>query len=506
MDKLARFREKNYKKEDVTRPFAQVLNPRVSGTQFLPWGFCVPSRFREDIEFDHDQAISSDWSEHRYSFKGSGKEESVWVTEHPHILFLRRGGLQLKDRASGKDAGFLKGNPRYQEYIENREGFSVFSKNLVFFVSGDGNLLHKKPLQLRLGGAIAGGIGDELHKWDRQKRGYVSGFYWEIDNIFSQLDGEKPASVGEVVPDRGEENHAWWIFSPHLTCEERGSSGRSNNACVAVGHDAPTIETLTNFLFDEDSKDGQKYVRPAFDDSVGFGKHDGQADEEPDSDYDEDSGYPSPVQSVATSRPAPKPVAEQIAQTSLRADAVLEVMVIGTFSKPPIITKFGITWAEIATQNGNVLCRGEGEIGEALLKLGTADSIIVIKGGMSRHEKSGRDLIEVSAATLQPQPALAKTGAGKNMLATLAAALEIPESTARKIHKAAKFPGDIPDKCEAIYSLCLYWADIKAADLDRDTSQLFCEWIENEPMLVDRDPATIAQQWKQIISDAYIPF
>ncbi|MDH6060511.1 DUF5895 domain-containing protein [Chrysosporum bergii ANA360D] len=219
-------------------PWCQMINPRYGVDGVQPHGLAIKLDNARAVGFEPD----NNWQQIEHEF--SSGVETVFMTNTPKLVIVRRGPLSVKDRETGSKLGTLKEN--YEAFIADKLKFVTFTRHLIYLVGENKNFLHKYPLQLTVSGAAGASFSKNYCEFQQGRM--IGGFLAELERAYA-LYRQQPVSP------KGPLFHAHGIFCPIIESEERGIEPNIVMVASTVEYKHPTVSTLTEYLIASDSSE-----------------------------------------------------------------------------------------------------------------------------------------------------------------------------------------------------------------------------------------------------------
>jgi len=235
-------------------PWCQMINPRHGTDGIQSHGLAIKVDNANAVGFVPDD----NWQQVEHEF--SSEVETVFMTNTPHLVMVRRGPLSVKDRESGLKLGTLKEN--YDAFLADKLKFKTFTRYLIFIVGENKKFLHESPLQLTLNGAAGASFSKTYCEYQQGK--VVSGFVAELEKAYAIYRKQPLTPKGPLF-------HAHGIFCPIIESEERGIEPKTVLVASTVDYKHPTVGTLTEYLIASDSLESAMICK-TFEDYKDFGK------------------------------------------------------------------------------------------------------------------------------------------------------------------------------------------------------------------------------------------
>ncbi|MEA5557314.1 DUF5895 domain-containing protein [Nodularia spumigena] len=235
-------------------PWCQMINPRYGTDGIQPHGLAIKLDNASAVGFQPDE----NWQQLEHEF--SSGMETVFISNTPKLVIVRRGPLSVKDRETGSKLGTLKEN--YDAFLADKLKFKTFTRYLIYLVGEDKKFLHDSPLQLTLNGAAGASFSKSYCEFQQGR--VIGGFVAELERAYA-VYRQQP-----VVP-KGSLFHAHGIFSPIIESEERGIQPNTALVASTVDYKHPTVDTLTEYLIASDSVESAMICK-TFEEHKEFGK------------------------------------------------------------------------------------------------------------------------------------------------------------------------------------------------------------------------------------------
>ncbi len=238
-------------------------------SQIIPWCLMINPRYGTDgnsyglaIRLDNANAVGfkpdENWQQVEHEF--SSGVETVFISDTPKLVIVRRGPLSVKDRETGSKLGTLKEN--YDAFLADKLKFKTFTRYLIYLVGENKKFLHDSPLQLTLSGAAGASFSKTYCEF---QQGRVSGgFVAELERAYAVYRQQPVSPKGSLF-------HAHGIFCPIIECEERGIQPKTALIASTVDYKHPTVGTLTEYLIASDSVESAMICK-TFEEHKEFGK------------------------------------------------------------------------------------------------------------------------------------------------------------------------------------------------------------------------------------------
>jgi len=235
-------------------PWCQMINPRYGTDGMQPHGLAIKLDNAHAVGFQADE----NWQQVEHEFTSG--VESVFISNTPHLVIVRKGPLSVKDRESGLKLGTLKEN--YDAFLADKLKFKTFTRYLIFLIGKNKNFLHESPLQLTLNGAAGASFSKSYCEYQQGK--IVGGFAAELEKAYAAYRKQPVTSKGSLF-------HAHGIFCPIIESEERGIEPNTVMVASTVDYKRPTVATLTQYLIASDSPESA-IISKNFEEYKDFGK------------------------------------------------------------------------------------------------------------------------------------------------------------------------------------------------------------------------------------------
>lgn len=235
-------------------PWCQMINPRYGTDGIQPHGLAIKLDNANAVNFQPDD----NWQQVEHEF--SSEVETIFITNTPKLVIVRRGPLSVKDRETGNKLGTLKDN--YDAFLADKLKFRTFTRYLIYLVGENKKFLHETPLQLTLSGAAGASFSKTY--CDFQQGRIVSGFLAELERAYAVYRKQPVTPKGPLF-------HAHGIFCPIIECEERGIEPNTVMVASTVDYQRPTVGTLTQYLIASDSVESAMICK-TFEEHKEFGK------------------------------------------------------------------------------------------------------------------------------------------------------------------------------------------------------------------------------------------
>ncbi|WP_414550120.1 DUF5895 domain-containing protein [Anabaena sp. CCY 0017] len=235
-------------------PWCQMINPRYGTEGMQPHGLAIKLDNANAVGFKPDD----NWQQVEHEF--SSGVETVFISNTPKLVIVRRGPLSVKDRETGNKLGTLKEN--YDAFLADKLKFKTFTRYLIYLVGENKKFLHDSPLQLTLNGAAGASFSKTYCEFQQGR--VISGFVAELERAYA-LYRQQPISP------KGSLFHAHGIFCPIIECEERGIEPNTVMVASTVDYKHPTVGTLTEYLIASDSVESAMICK-TFEEHKEFGK------------------------------------------------------------------------------------------------------------------------------------------------------------------------------------------------------------------------------------------
>lgn len=235
-------------------PWCQMINPRPGMDGMQPHGLAIKLDNATAVGFQPDE----NWQQVEHEF--SSGVETVFISNTPRLVIVRRGPLSVKDRETGHKLGTLKEN--YDAFLADKLKFKTFTRHLIYLVGENKKFLHEYPLQLTLSG-VAGTSFSKSYCEFQQGR-VIGGFIAELERAYAVYRQQSVSPKGPLF-------HAHGIFCPMIECEERGIEPNTVLVASTVDYKHPTVGTLTEYLIASDSPESA-IICKTFEEHKEFGK------------------------------------------------------------------------------------------------------------------------------------------------------------------------------------------------------------------------------------------
>lgn len=235
-------------------PWCQMINPRHGMDGMQPHGLAIKLDNATAVGFQPDE----NWQQVEHEF--SSGVETVFISNAPRLVIVRRGPLSVKDRETGHKLGTLKEN--YDAFLADKLKFKTFTRHLIYLVGENKKFLHESPLQLTLSG-VAGASFSKSYCEFQQGR-VIGGFIAELEKAYAVYRQQPLSAKGPLF-------HAHGIFCPIIECEERGIEPNTVMVASTVDYKHPTVGTLTQYLIASDSPESAMICK-TFEEHKEFGK------------------------------------------------------------------------------------------------------------------------------------------------------------------------------------------------------------------------------------------
>jgi len=226
-------------------------------SQILPWCQMINPRFGADglqqphglaIKLDNAQAVGfkpdTNWEQIEFEFNSG--VETVFITNTPRLVIVRRGPLSVKDRETGENLGTFRDN--YDAFIADKLKFKTFTRHLIFLVGQDNQFLHEQPLRLTLSGSAGASFGKTY--CDYQQSRIVGGFVLELEKAYAGFRKQPVTPKGPLF-------HAHGSFCPIIASEQRGIEPNTAFVASTVDYKRPNATNLTEFMIASDSPESE---------------------------------------------------------------------------------------------------------------------------------------------------------------------------------------------------------------------------------------------------------
>ncbi|MBE9200620.1 MULTISPECIES: DUF5895 domain-containing protein [unclassified Nodularia (in: cyanobacteria)] len=235
-------------------PWCQMINPRYGTDGIQPHGLAIKLDNASAVGFQPDE----NWEQLEHEF--SSGVETVFISNTPKLVIVRRGPLSVKDRESGNKLGTLKEN--YDAFLADKLKFKTFTRHLIYLVGENKKFLHDSPLQLTLSGAAGASFSKTYCEFQQGR--VISGFVAELERAYAVYRQQPVSPKGPLF-------HAHGIFCPIIECEERGIEPNTVMVASTVDYKHPTVGTLTEYLIASDSVESTMICK-TFEEHKEFGK------------------------------------------------------------------------------------------------------------------------------------------------------------------------------------------------------------------------------------------
>ncbi|MEA5527248.1 DUF5895 domain-containing protein [Nodularia spumigena] len=235
-------------------PWCQMINPRYGTDGIQPHGLAIKLDNASAVGFKPDE----NWQQLEHEF--SSGMETVFISNTPKLVIVRRGPLSVKDRETGSKLGTLKEN--YDAFLADKLKFKTFTRYLIYLVGEDKKFLHDSPLQLTLNGAAGASFSKSYCEFQQGR--VIGGFVAELERAYAVYRQQPVSPKGPLF-------HAHGIFCPIIECEERGIQPNTALVASTVDYKHPTVDTLTEYLIASDSVESAMICK-TFEEHKEFGK------------------------------------------------------------------------------------------------------------------------------------------------------------------------------------------------------------------------------------------
>lgn len=217
-------------------PWCQMINPQWGQDGLKPYGLAITLEKANRVGFTPDE----NWQQVEYTF-GSGEVVTLFISNTPRLLVVRRGPVCIKDRATGITLGRL--TEHYDTFMTEKLKFKTFNRYLIFLVGQNQKLLHQSPLRLTLSGAAGASFGEAFSS----SRG-VPDFTAELEKAYATYRQQPVTAKGLLF-------HAHGIFCPVIESVEKGIGANKALVATTVDYGHPTSENLTEYLIASNSQE-----------------------------------------------------------------------------------------------------------------------------------------------------------------------------------------------------------------------------------------------------------
>jgi hypothetical protein len=172
----------------ASRAFAQIMNPPnvdddVIVDSNLPYGIFISMENAEKVNFRPDAS----WKKAKKKFTGATEPTEGYISLNPRIVFLHTAPLEVSYRGddgktenlglaykAGKptEAGIKAGIAPKEG--KKQQGYSLNTRNLVFFVGANKELLHDEPLSFKSRGMLGNYLAKELPRFHLECATYLN--------------------------------------------------------------------------------------------------------------------------------------------------------------------------------------------------------------------------------------------------------------------------------------------------------------------------------------------